>query len=158
MAGLIDHLHRPLQLPRCHIVKNALDAVLLPLHPVHIPCLGLAAHIKPCSAMAVDFRGILRFFQIGVCPKGPPLSIPQGDHKFPDRLGQQQKGKQKKQPSKEVEKLSSRPKTHVMLRGESLTRISQKYYGTKDSVRAIIRINTFRDPDNVPVGAVVKLP
>ena len=65
---------------------------------------------------------------------------------------------EKKQPSKEVEKQSSRPKTHVMLRGESLTRISQKYYGTKDSVRAIIRINTFRDPDNVPVGAVVKLP
>lgn len=52
----------------------------------------------------------------------------------------------------------SRPTTHVMQRGESLTRISQKYYGTKDSVRALIRVNTFKDPDNVPVGAVVKLP
>ena len=51
-----------------------------------------------------------------------------------------------------------RPKTHRMQRGESLTRISQKYYGTKDSVRAILRINTFANPDNIPVGAVVKLP
>ena len=50
------------------------------------------------------------------------------------------------------------PKTHRMQRGESLTRISQKYYGTKDSVRAILRINTFANPDNIPVGAVVKLP
>ena len=51
-----------------------------------------------------------------------------------------------------------RPKTHRMQRGESLTRVSQKYYGTKDSVRAILRINTFADPNNIPVGAVVKLP
>lgn len=50
------------------------------------------------------------------------------------------------------------PKTHRMQRGESLTRVSQKYYGTKDSVRAILRINTFANPDNIPVGAVVKLP
>ena len=52
----------------------------------------------------------------------------------------------------------ARPATHVIQRGESLTRISQRYYGTKDSVRAIIRVNAFNDPDNVPVGAVVKLP
>lgn len=52
----------------------------------------------------------------------------------------------------------ARPATHVLQRGESLTRISQKYYGTKDSVRAIFRVNTFNDPDNLPVGAVVKLP
>lgn len=51
-----------------------------------------------------------------------------------------------------------RPKTHRMQRGESLTRVSQKYYGTKDSVRAILRVNTFANPDNIPVGAVVKLP
>ncbi|MBR1667930.1 MAG: HU family DNA-binding protein [Bacteroidaceae bacterium] len=57
-----------------------------------------------------------------------------------------------------VEEKPARPTTHVMRRGESLTRISQLYYGTKDSVRAIIRVNTFNDPNNVPVGAVVKLP
>lgn len=51
-----------------------------------------------------------------------------------------------------------RPTIHRMQRGESLTRVSQKYYGTKDSVRAILRVNTFADPDNIPVGAVVKLP
>ncbi len=55
-------------------------------------------------------------------------------------------------------KKASTPKTHVLAKGQSLTRISQMYYGTKDSVRAIIRINNFKNPDNVPVGAVVKLP
>lgn len=51
-----------------------------------------------------------------------------------------------------------RPATHVLQKGESLTRLSQRYYGTKDSVSAIIRANHFNDPDNVPAGAVVKLP
>lgn len=51
-----------------------------------------------------------------------------------------------------------RPKTHRLQRGESLTKVSQKYYGTKDSVRAILRVNSFRDPNNIPVGAVVRLP
>ena len=61
-----------------------------------------------------------------------------------------------KKPAEEQQ--PERPKTHRMQRGESLTRISQKYYGTKDSVRAILRINTFANPDTIPVGAVVKLP
>ena len=71
------------------------------------------------------------------------------------------KGEQKASaPKKEEVKPTkpARPATHVLQRGESLTRISQKYYGTKDSVRAILRVNTFNDPDNLPVGAVVKLP
>lgn len=76
------------------------------------------------------------------------------------------KNKQKVAPKKDVQVRKEetkpakpmRPSTHVLQRGESLTRISQKYYGTKDSVRAILRVNKFNDPDNLPVGAVVKLP
>ena len=64
----------------------------------------------------------------------------------------------KKEEAKKEESKPERPTVHRMQRGESLTRISQKYYGTKDSVRAILRVNTFADPDNIPVGAVVKLP
>lgn len=52
----------------------------------------------------------------------------------------------------------SRPTVYIMKKGESLTRISQRFYGTKDSVRAIIRINDFIDPNNVPIGAKIKLP
>lgn len=52
----------------------------------------------------------------------------------------------------------AKPATHVLQRGESLTRISQKFYGTKDSVPAIIRANKFENPNNLPVGTVVKLP
>ena len=76
------------------------------------------------------------------------------------------KNEQKVAPKKDVQVRKEetkpakpmRPSTHVLQRGESLTRISQKYYGTKDSVRAILRVNKFNDPDNLPVGAVVKLP
>lgn len=51
-----------------------------------------------------------------------------------------------------------KPKTHTMLKGENLYQISRNYYGTKDSVNAIIRINKFPDPNNVPIGQVIKLP
>lgn len=54
--------------------------------------------------------------------------------------------------------IPEKPTTHVLQRGESLTRISQKFYGTKDSVPAIIRANKFESPNNLPVGTVVKLP
>lgn len=57
-----------------------------------------------------------------------------------------------------VETEPARPTTYQIQRGESLTRVSQRFYGTKDSVRAIIRVNVFADPNNVPVGAVIKLP
>lgn len=51
-----------------------------------------------------------------------------------------------------------RPATYVLRKGESLTKVSQKFYGTKDSVYAIIKANKFKNPDNVPVGTTVKLP
>lgn len=78
---------------------------------------------------------------------------PQKDASKPDAQKTDVKKPEAQKPAKE-----ERPKTHRMQRGESLTRVSQKYYGTKDSVRAILRVNTFANPDNIPVGAVVKLP
>lgn len=51
-----------------------------------------------------------------------------------------------------------RPKTYVMKKGQTLTNVSLQFYGTKDSVKAIIRHNSFKDPDNVFAGAVIKLP
>lgn len=56
------------------------------------------------------------------------------------------------------EKATAKPKTYVLQKGESLTRVSQKFYNTKDSVRAIIRVNKFKDPDNVPHGTEIILP
>ena len=50
------------------------------------------------------------------------------------------------------------PETHIIKPGETLSRLSRRYYGTRDSVPAIIKLNNFANPDNVPVGAVVKLP
>lgn len=53
---------------------------------------------------------------------------------------------------------AKKPKTYTIQKGESLTRISQRFYNTKDSVNAIIRLNNFPDPNNVPIGSVIKLP
>lgn len=52
----------------------------------------------------------------------------------------------------------SRPATYVVKKGETLTRIALRVYGTKDSVKAIIRMNTLVNPNNVPAGAKIKLP
>jgi len=46
----------------------------------------------------------------------------------------------------------------VMKPGDSLTKIAQKMYGSKDSVRLILRANKFPNPDNIPVGATINLP
>lgn len=69
-----------------------------------------------------------------------------------------QKGQNGKEQKEVKEEKPARPATYRIQRGESLTRVSQRFYGTKDSVRAIIRVNSFADPNNVPVGAVIKLP
>ena len=51
-----------------------------------------------------------------------------------------------------------RPKVHVLEKGEYLTLISVRYYGTKDSVDAILRVNNFENPDVIPPGTEIKLP
>ena len=56
-------------------------------------------------------------------------------------------------------KASSQPmRTYTLKPGDSLTKIAQRVYGSKDSVRIILRANKIPNPDNVPVGAVINLP
>lgn len=64
---------------------------------------------------------------------------------------------QPKQPKQQAAK-PKRPATYVIQQGESLTRIAKRFYGSKDSVRTIIRANKIKNPDNVPAGATIKLP
>lgn len=74
-------------------------------------------------------------------------------------LSQPTKSAPETQPATpKTESKPQRPQTHTVKRGETLTKISQQYYGTKDSVRAIIRINKFKDPNNISAGSVIKLP
>lgn len=47
---------------------------------------------------------------------------------------------------------------HRVKAGETLTKISMKYYSTKDSVRAIVRKNKICNPDNVPEGCILIMP
>ncbi|MCQ2212818.1 MAG: HU family DNA-binding protein [Bacteroidaceae bacterium] len=56
------------------------------------------------------------------------------------------------------DEVSARPKTYMIRKGDYLTRISLTYYGTKDSVQAIIRANKFADPNNIPIGSTIILP
>lgn len=49
-------------------------------------------------------------------------------------------------------------KTYVMKPGDFVTRIAIQEYGDKDIAPYIIVHNAFPDPDNVPVGAEIKLP
>lgn len=67
--------------------------------------------------------------------------------------------------SQQVTEKASKPaastqkqKTYVLKKGESLTKVSQTFYNTKDSVSAIIRVNKFKDPNNVPYGTEIILP
>ena len=49
-------------------------------------------------------------------------------------------------------------KTHVMRRGDYLTRIALHEYGDKEFARYIIAHNGIKDPDNVPLGKEIRIP
>lgn len=52
----------------------------------------------------------------------------------------------------------SKPKVHILQKGESLTTISVMYYHTKDSMGAIWKLNKFKNPNDIPLGTEIKLP
>jgi len=65
---------------------------------------------------------------------------------------------QKTKKDSTAERQPSRPKTYILQKGQSITDVSVLFYGTKDSMQAIIRANNFRNPNNVFVGTEIKLP
>ena len=90
-------------------------------------------------------------------PEAAPKPQPSDAESQPQQPAEP-KAEQPAAPKPEQPAEPARPKTHKIRRGDTLTKISMQYYGTKDSVRAIIRANNFRDPNNINEGAVVKLP
>ena len=60
-------------------------------------------------------------------------------------------------PNKKYQITGTR-KVHTMKSGDYLTKIAVEEYGDKEFARYIIAHNNFRDPNNVPIGAEVKLP
>lgn len=59
--------------------------------------------------------------------------------------------------SKSVTKRSV-PSTYTIQKGETLFGISKKFYGTIDSIDAIIRVNNFKNPNSISYGTTIKLP
>lgn len=53
---------------------------------------------------------------------------------------------------------SVKPDKYILKEGETLTMLARRFYGSADSVMAIINANNFTDPNNVHVGAKVILP
>lgn len=47
---------------------------------------------------------------------------------------------------------------HTLKSGESLLRLAQKYYGSRDFVQYIVALNQIKDPNLVQVGKEIKLP
>lgn len=48
--------------------------------------------------------------------------------------------------------------TYTIQKGETLFGISKKFYGTIDSVNAIIRVNNLKNPNAITYGTTIKLP
>lgn len=61
--------------------------------------------------------------------------------------------------SSSVYEISGLKTTHTVSQGETLTRISLKYYGTKELWSYIVKYNPqIKNPDNVPYGTKLKIP
>lgn len=58
----------------------------------------------------------------------------------------------------QTEATPTKPKSYVMKPGDTLTKLSLRFYGSKSHVSKIVKANKFPNPDNVPIGAEVILP
>lgn len=48
--------------------------------------------------------------------------------------------------------------THIMKPGDTLLKLSKKYFGSKDYVQYIVFYNQFKNPDVIPLGYELKIP
>lgn len=75
-----------------------------------------------------------------------------------EKVEEQVEEKAEEKKEEEVKEEPQRPKTYVIKKGETLTRIAVRFYGSKDAVRKIINANNFANPDNIAVGTTINLP
>lgn len=75
-----------------------------------------------------------------------------------EKVEEQVEEKAEEKKTEEVKEEPQRPKTYVIKKGETLTRIAVRFYGSKDAVRKIINANNFANPDNIAVGTTINLP
>jgi nucleoid-associated protein YgaU len=63
-------------------------------------------------------------------------------------------------PDSVTYKIKGTKATHTLQPGETLTRVSLKYYGTKDLYPYIVKYNSdvIKNPNNVPIGTTLKIP
>lgn len=63
-------------------------------------------------------------------------------------------------PDSVTYKVKGTKTTHTLQPGETLTRVSLKYYGTKDLYPYIVKYNSdvIKNPNNVPIGTTLKIP
>lgn len=48
--------------------------------------------------------------------------------------------------------------THALVRGENISKLAKKIYGSKDCAKYIIRYNGISNPDHIEIGQTLKLP
>lgn len=63
-------------------------------------------------------------------------------------------------PDSVTYKIKGTKATHTLQPGETLTRVSLKYYGTKDLYPYIVKYNSdvIKNPNNVPIGTTLRIP
>lgn len=66
----------------------------------------------------------------------------------------------KPEPVTPAPETSPAPRTHTIVLGDSLTKISKKYYGTPNRWDEIMKANpgVIKNSESIPLGAVIKIP
>lgn len=88
-----------------------------------------------------------------IAPEQPAQSQPQ-------TRNQPQPAAQTRQPSTPRQETRPEPKhrTYVVLKGDSLGKISQSLLGTSRRMNEIVELNALKDPDDIRVGQTLKIP
>ena len=81
----------------------------------------------------------------------PSSNLNEQEKALPEAQTKQEKGKSE---------TADKPQMvyHTIQKGENLTRIVRKYYGSDEYVRMVVKHNKLKDPNNIPIGFTLELP
>lgn len=135
------------------IVKDTAKKQLDPVMVV-APVLIIAALILSVFA----WRFIIYSINSSESAKGTSKQVVKEEAEAPKDSDQEQGSLETSDEAKDQEQTPAIPADYRIQKGDNLSKISEKFYGNKSMVKAIMALNGIKDANNILVGQVIKLP
>lgn len=127
---------------------------------VNHPAVSLAATADSALARKVDVDGAdsVKTKQMAADTAKLAAKTPDGAADTVQHAREKTEAQPKETANEATDKKTERPAFHVVKRGDNLSVISRKYYGSDRMVSAIMKHNKIKDANNIHLGMKLKLP